>query len=340
MIIILVILIMMCMIIINNSETYDNSHHHDNNSENVYMSLSLSLYIHIYIYIYVYIHMYYIHMYIYIYIYMYTYTTMPSARGRLPTLREPERTTIWHSDDNTTMPSALRDRRMASNSRRPESQFPRVGILMSIGDSQEVLSQQILAWVIVVGRRGVQEQWVFGTRASYRRTNIFQQGPAGQRKRGGKFWEPPCMLEPLFVSARHGSENPGFVLRPLSPYMPLPLWALLNGSWLRSTSSETLCVVQIVPDMFRFYPEARMRNRILRASFRPLKPWSMDLGIIFPAGVYFTSISCFHKLSVINCFLRAIFSPLKLWAMRGADWTNTCLLWAGTSSIRLILQYY
>ena len=29
---------------------------------------------------------------------------------------------------------------------------------------------------------------------------------------------PPCTLEPLFFSARHGSKNPGFVLRPLSPY--------------------------------------------------------------------------------------------------------------------------
>ena len=29
---------------------------------------------------------------------------------------------------------------------------------------------------------------------------------------------PPCILEPSFFSARHVSKNPGFVLRPLSPY--------------------------------------------------------------------------------------------------------------------------
>ena len=30
--------------------------------------------------------------------------------------------------------------------------------------------------------------------------------------------EPPCILEPLVFSVQHGSKNPGFVLRPLSPY--------------------------------------------------------------------------------------------------------------------------
>ena len=30
--------------------------------------------------------------------------------------------------------------------------------------------------------------------------------------------QPPCIVEPLFLSAQHGSRNPGFVLRPLSPY--------------------------------------------------------------------------------------------------------------------------
>ena len=29
---------------------------------------------------------------------------------------------------------------------------------------------------------------------------------------------PPCILEPLFFSARRGSKNSGFVLRPLCPY--------------------------------------------------------------------------------------------------------------------------
>ena len=30
--------------------------------------------------------------------------------------------------------------------------------------------------------------------------------------------KPPCIFEPLFFCARHGSKNPVFVLRPLSPY--------------------------------------------------------------------------------------------------------------------------
>ena len=29
----------------------------------------------------------------------------------------------------------------------------------------------------------------------------------------------PCILEPLFFSAQQGSQSPGFVLRPLSPYV-------------------------------------------------------------------------------------------------------------------------
>ena len=33
---------------------------------------------------------------------------------------------------------------------------------------------------------------------------------------------PPCILAPLFFSARDGSKNPGFVLRPLSPYAKSP----------------------------------------------------------------------------------------------------------------------
>ena len=44
-----------------------------------------------------------------------------------------------------------------------------------------------------------------------------QQSPAGQRRRGNGFQESPLHVRTLvFSSARHGSKNPGFVLRPLS----------------------------------------------------------------------------------------------------------------------------
>ena len=45
-----------------------------------------------------------------------------------------------------------------------------------------------------------------------------RQSPAGQQKRGNGLEEPPCKSEPFFFPARHGFKNPGFVLRPLSPY--------------------------------------------------------------------------------------------------------------------------
>ena len=40
----------------------------------------------------------------------------------------------------------------------------------------------------------------------------------GATKEGQWVLRAPCMLELLFFSARHGSKNSGFVLRPLSPY--------------------------------------------------------------------------------------------------------------------------
>ena len=61
---------------------------------------------------------------------------------------------------------------------------------------------------------------------------IIQQSPAGQRKRGNGFWEPPCILEPLFFSALHDSKNPGFVLWPLSPYAIASLGVARRGSRL------------------------------------------------------------------------------------------------------------
>ena len=46
-----------------------------------------------------------------------------------------------------------------------------------------------------------------------------QQSPAGQRKRGKGFEEPPCILEPLFFCARRGSVNPGCDLRTLASFL-------------------------------------------------------------------------------------------------------------------------
>ena len=46
-----------------------------------------------------------------------------------------------------------------------------------------------------------------------------QQKPRRTAKEGQ--WvlrNPPCVLEPVFFSSRHGSKNPGFLLRPPSPY--------------------------------------------------------------------------------------------------------------------------
>ena len=49
---------------------------------------------------------------------------------------------------------------------------------------------------------------------------MYQQSPAGQRKRGRAMGSknPPGIVDALSFSARQGSKNPGFVLRPLSPY--------------------------------------------------------------------------------------------------------------------------
>ena len=44
------------------------------------------------------------------------------------------------------------------------------------------------------------------------------KAPQGNEKGAMGSKKPPCILEPLFVSAQRGSKNPGFVLGPLSPY--------------------------------------------------------------------------------------------------------------------------
>ena len=44
----------------------------------------------------------------------------------------------------------------------------------------------------------------------------FSKDPQGN-ERGAMGSKNPLTLEPLFFSAQHGSKNPGFVLRPLSP---------------------------------------------------------------------------------------------------------------------------
>ena len=44
------------------------------------------------------------------------------------------------------------------------------------------------------------------------------KAPQGNERGAMGSKNPPCILELLFFSAQHGSKNPGFVLRPLSPY--------------------------------------------------------------------------------------------------------------------------
>ena len=44
------------------------------------------------------------------------------------------------------------------------------------------------------------------------------KAPQGNERGAMGSKNPPCILEPLLFSSRHGSKHPGFVLRPLSPY--------------------------------------------------------------------------------------------------------------------------
>ena len=44
------------------------------------------------------------------------------------------------------------------------------------------------------------------------------KAPQGNERGALGSKNPPCILELLFFTAQHGSENPGLVLRPLSPY--------------------------------------------------------------------------------------------------------------------------
>ena len=58
-------------------------------------------------------------------------------------------------------------------------------------------------------------RYVHMTKPAY----FIQQSSAGQRKRGAMGSKnPPLHIRSLVFSARHGSKNPGFVLRPLYPY--------------------------------------------------------------------------------------------------------------------------
>ena len=45
----------------------------------------------------------------------------------------------------------------------------------------------------------------------------FSKAPQGSARGAMGSKNPPCILEPLFFSAQHCSQNPGFVLRPRSP---------------------------------------------------------------------------------------------------------------------------
>ena len=53
---------------------------------------------------------------------------------------------------------------------------------------------------------------------------------------------PPCILEPLFFSARHRSRNPGFVLRPLSP-----ICHCLAGRCVRRRTASFVLNLSIIP---------------------------------------------------------------------------------------------
>ena len=50
-------------------------------------------------------------------------------------------------------------------------------------------------------------------------TGCISKAPQGNERGAVGSKNPPCILEPLFFSARHGSKNPGFVLDPF-PHMP------------------------------------------------------------------------------------------------------------------------
>ena len=55
------------------------------------------------------------------------------------------------------------------------------------------------------------------------------KAPQGSGRGATASKNSPCISEPLLFSARHGSKNPGFVLRPLSPF---PLCHCLVGCCL------------------------------------------------------------------------------------------------------------
>ena len=57
----------------------------------------------------------------------------------------------------------------------------------------------------------------------------FSKAPQGNERGAVGSKNPPAFWNPGCFSAQHGSGNPGFVLRPLSP-MPLPRRALLTDA--------------------------------------------------------------------------------------------------------------
>ena len=99
----------------------------------IYTYMCIYIYIHTYMYIYIYIYVciciyIYIHMYIYIYIYTCTYTCTANLRTNIVDFRG--------FDSNVILMS-------------------RGGILMSIGNLPESLSQAMLVGIMLVGRLGV-----------------------------------------------------------------------------------------------------------------------------------------------------------------------------------------